>query len=183
MHWHNGRMRRSTERTAEPAVRLLAECYYAELQQMARRQRTSFPARSETLRTTALVHEAYLKLSAQLAFRDHGHFLACAALAMRQALVDDARRRLAERRGAGAVHLPLESAGDVADAQDRKLLELDDALFGLENHDQRLAQVVECRFFAGYTDAETAQALGVTERTVQRDWTKARALLYEALGH
>lgn len=165
------------------AVHLLAEVLYADLRRLARREhrRAAYP--SDTLRTTALVHEAYLKLAHHGGFRDRGHFLATAALAMRQVLVSHARRRLADKRGGGAAPLPLDlDMGDglLAETEER-ILALEEALRRLEQSHPRLARVVECRYFAGYTEVETAEALGVTDRTVQRDWSKAKALLYEAL--
>jgi RNA polymerase sigma factor (TIGR02999 family) len=137
---------------------------------------------SETLRTTALVHEAYLRLARQGSFRNRGHFLATAALAMRQVLVGHARQRLSDKRGGGVPALPIDLVHELLGANDSRVVALDDALQELESEHPRLARVVECRYFAGYTDAETAEALGVTDRTVQRDWAKAKALLYEALG-
>lgn len=166
----------------DPAVSLLFEILYADLQRLARRERLRFPHQSDTLRTTALVHEAYLKLAKQHAFRDRGHFLATAALAMRHVLVSHARRRLADKRGAGVAPLPLEGGEGILAESEERILALEEALQKLERDHPRLARVVECRYFAGYSDAETAEALGVTDRTVQRDWAKARGLLYEALG-
>src|SRR5690606_21054845 len=151
-----------------PAVSLLFEILYADLQRLARRERHRFPNPSDTLRTTALVHEAYVKLARHDAFRDRGHFLATAALAMRHVLVSHARRRLAGRRGGGSARLPLEASGGVLAESEERILALEEALQQLERGHPRLARMVECRYFAGYTDAETAEALGVTERTVQR---------------
>ncbi len=176
-------MSTSDRADANPAVQMLAEIFYGDLQRMAHRERLRFAARSDTMRTTALVHEAYLKLSGQGGFRDRGHFLATAALAMRQVLVGQARRRLADKRGAGEAALPLEAAENRAECGDEtQIVELDEALVRLERSHPRLARVVECRYFAGYSEIETAQALGLTDRTVQRDWAKAKALLYEALA-
>lgn len=168
--------------TADPAVRILTEALYADLQRLAHRERARVDHRGDTLRTTALVHEAYLKLARHDSFRDRGHFLATAALAMRQVLVDYVRRRRADKRGSGLPPLPLEGIeGTLAESEER-LLALDEALRHLERSQPRLARVVECRYFAGYSDGETAEALGVTTRTVHRDWVKAKALLYDALG-
>ena len=101
---------------------------------------------------------------------------------MRQVLVEQARRRLADKRGAGTPNLPLDSAGQQpAGVEEARMVELDEALKHLAQSHPRLARVVECRYFAGYNDSETALALGLTERTVQRDWVKAKAILYEAL--
>lgn len=167
---------------ADPAVQLLVDALYADLHRLAHRERRRALGRSDTLCTTALVHEAYLKLSRYGGFRDRAHFLSTAALAMRQVLVGHARKRLADKRGSGAALLPLDAAEDVLAESEERIVALDDALAALEEANPRLARVVECRYFAGYTEPETAEALGVTDRTVQRDWAKAKALLYEALG-
>lgn len=169
----------------ERDVGLLVELFYADLQRLAHGERVRVRHRPETLQTTALVHEAYLKLAGKARFRSQGHFLATAALAMRQVLVGRARQRMAAKRGEGAAPLPLDAvlqAGIEGAVDDERLLALSEALETLDSHHPRLARVVECRWFAGYSEAETAVALGVTDRTVQRDWAKAKALLYEALG-
>lgn len=136
----------------------------------------------ETLRTTALVHEAWLRLQRSQQWNDERHFLRAAALAMRQALVDHARAQLAAKRGGRAP----ESLEDVAVEpywiSDDKLLALDEAMQRLSALSPRLTHVVECRFFGGYSDAETARLLDVTARTVRRDWIKARAWLYRELS-
>ena len=167
----------------DAAVQLLSEVLYADLLRLAHRERRRSGFPSDTLRTTALVHEAYLKLAKGGEFRDRGHFLATAALAMRQVLVSHARRRLADKRGGGVAALPLDDGDGVLAESEERIVALDDALGELERHHPRLARVVECRYFAGLTEPETAEALGVTDRTVQRDWVKAKALLYDALGH
>lgn len=161
---------------------LLAEVLHAELQRMAHNIRLRSHAASETLRTTALVNEAYLRLARQGTFRERGHFLATAALAMRQVLVGHARQCLADKRGGGQAAVPIDMVQELLGASESRVVALDDALRDLERDHPRLARVVECRYFAGYTDTETAEALSVTDRTVQRDWAKAKALLYEALG-
>lgn len=166
----------------DAATRLLVEALYDDLQRVARRERRRAGGGAETLRTTALVHEAFLKLSRQDVFRDRAHFLATASLAMRQVLVSHARARLAGKRGSGEAALPLEAAEGVLSESDERVVALDEALEKLEASHPRLARVVECRYFAGLSEPETAAALGVTDRTVQRDWAKAKALLYEALG-
>jgi RNA polymerase sigma factor (TIGR02999 family) len=137
-----------------------------------------------TLSTTALVHEAWFKLAdpAQLEVRDRAHFLAVASRAMRQVLVEHARRFRAHKRGAGAVHVALDDAerarGEIAlEERADVLVALDEALARLAAFSPRLAQVVECRFFGGLTEEETAAALEITARTVRRDWVKARAWL------
>lgn len=161
---------------------LLVEVLYADLRRLAHNLRSRSGAASETLRTTALVNEAYLRLARQGRFRERGHFLATAALAMRQVLVGHARQRLADKRGGGQAAVPIDLVQDILGASESRVVALDDALRDLEREHPRLARVVECRYFAGYTDTETAEALAVTDRTVQRDWAKAKALLYEALG-
>jgi len=137
-----------------------------------------------TLQPTALVHEAYLKLAGQAGvdWQNRSHFLAVSARAMRQILVDHARKRNAAKRGGGAVHAPLTAADHVAvNLPVAELLSLNDALDRLDAVEPRLRQVVEFRFFAGMTEEEIAEALGVTPRTVQRDWVKARAWLHKEI--
>jgi RNA polymerase sigma factor (TIGR02999 family) len=165
----------------DPTTTLLVEALYAELRGLARRERRRLGA-SETLRTTALVNEAYLKLFGGGKWRDRAHFLNVSAMAMRQVLVSYARERLALKRGSGVANLPIEDADGVLSLSDERVIELHDALGELGEREPRLARVVECRYFSGFTDAETALALGVTERTVQRDWARAKALLYEAMS-
>jgi RNA polymerase sigma factor (TIGR02999 family) len=137
-----------------------------------------------TLSTTALVHEAYLKLADQSRgdWSDHHHFLALASLAMRHVLVDRARERNALKRGGAARRVSLDDEDLPLDSLDEIVLQIDDALRRLAAAEPRLAQVVECRFFGGLTEQETADALGVTLRTIQRDWVKARVLLQRLLG-
>ncbi len=139
--------------------------------------------RTPTLDTGVLVNEAYLKLAAQegLDARDRGHFLAVAARAMRQVLIDLARARQAEKRGAGEVAVTLNEEVVALDDHAERLLDLDRALTRLREVNERLAQIVECRHFAGLSEEETAEALGVSLRTVQRDWMRARAWLRTAL--
>lgn len=132
-----------------------------------------------TLSTTALVHEAYLKLvdQSRAGWRDHAHFLALASLAMRHILVDRARERSAVKREGVRRQITLDDESVAVDDQPDALLQLNEALERLAACEPRMAQVVECRFFGGLTEQETAQALGLTSRTVQRDWVKARVLL------
>jgi len=155
---------------------------YHELRRTARRELAI--RRSDTLSTTALVHELYLKLSRtqRIDWQDRPHFLSVAAVAMRHILVDRARRRAAEKRGGPHRHVTLDDQLIPADDQAESLLELHDALDRLAMLDERLARVVECRFFGGMTEQETADALNITQRTVRRDWVKARGLLSRALG-
>lgn len=127
------------------------------------------------------MHEAYLKLFASGAFQSREHFLNTAAAAMRQVLVDHARARRSAKRGGGVVPLPIEEADGVLAETDERIVALDEALGRLEARQPRLVRIVELRYFAGLSEAESSIALGITERTVQRDWAKAKAFLYEAL--
>jgi RNA polymerase sigma factor (TIGR02999 family) len=166
--------------TRRIAVELMP-IFYQDIRKMAHRERRRVSG-GLTLQTTALVHEAYLKLHATPEFNDREHFLRAAALAMRHVLVSHARERLAIKRGGGGALVPLEEAPEPAEDSDALLLEINDALERLAKINPRLAYVVECRFFAGFDDAETAIALGLTDRTVRRDWIKARAWLSRELG-
>ncbi len=168
-------------RAGEPgAVDRIVPLVYDDLRRLARRQlgRDYGP---QSVRPTELVHEAYIKLlvGGGAAANDRAHFLAIAARAMRQVLIDQVRNRKAVKRGRGGTRVTLSGNHWVTDVDVDELLTLNDALDQL---DPRQRQVVECRFFAGLDDGEIAQALGVTERTVRRDWVKARAWLYRALA-
>ena len=136
-----------------------------------------------TLNTAGLVHECYLRLvdQTQSSWQDRSHFFAAASKAMRRLLVDHARQRKAQKRGGGARHVPFEDHLVAVDAECEQLLALDQALNRLAEHHERLGTVVECRFFAGMTLAETAEALRVSVRTVERDWTRAKVYLYRTL--
>jgi len=152
---------------------------YQELKRLARRQLAgSGPGR--TLNTTGLVHEAYLKLIDQTraAINDRHHFFALAARAMRQILVDAARRRLAEKRGAGAAPADVDDLEIAASEVPDEIVAVDASLTRLEQLEPRLGKVVEMRFFAGLSVEETAEALQLSPRTVKREWQKARAFLY-----
>jgi RNA polymerase sigma factor (TIGR02999 family) len=162
------------------AVELLP-LLYTDLRRIAKGERRRVGA-GETLRTTALIHEAYIKLHKAASFNDRSHFLRSAALAMRHLLINHARDRMAAKRGGDAVKVPLDLIDDIAMPADEILIEIDEALRRLAQLSPRLAQVVECRYFAGYDDFETAQALSLTDRTVRRDWIKARAWLRRELG-
>lgn len=139
-----------------------------------------------TLNTQALVHESYINLvdGARVGWRDRGHFFAVASRAMRHVLIDHARRRNAQKRGGDRVAVTLEEAVGARSEVDGfdRMLAVDEALKSLESHDERLARVVECRYFAGLTAKESAEALDVSLRTVERDWTRARAYLKRALA-
>jgi len=156
---------------------------YEELRIIARHQLVR-RERGGTLSTTGLVHEAYLKLAEQSrkAWRDRGHFFALASVVMRHVLVDRAKARGALKREGKLERISLDSNELAADDQAEALLLLNDAIDRLADVEPRLAQVVDCRFFGGLTDEEIAEALGVTVRTVQRDWVKARMLLRQGLS-
>jgi RNA polymerase sigma factor (TIGR02999 family) len=161
----------------------LVPLLYQQLRVIAHRQLGKRP-NGGTLQTTELVHEAYLKVSAHASGEtpDRAHFLALASLAMRHVLVDRARARERVRRGGGERRaVTLDEDRIAVDDQPEALLQLDEALTRLAELEPRLARVVECRFFGGLTEDEIAAALGVTVRTVQRDWVKARTLLRRAL--
>jgi len=136
-----------------------------------------------TLQATELVHEAYFKLlgSAQVDWQGRAHFVAIAARAMRQILVDHARRRQADKRGGGVQHVTLGDAEAELALPPEELLALDAALDRLQEHDPRMRSVVEYRFFGGLTEKEIAEVLDLTVRTVQRDWVKARAWLHQEI--
>lgn len=155
--------------------------FYDQLRLLAHRERRRAGA-GATLQTTALVNEAYLKLRRGRGWHTDAHFLRAAAVAMRHALVNHAETRHAAKRGGGAAALPLSEAFDVALDSDASIIALNEALGLLAKQSLRLAQVVECRYFAGYSDVETARALGVSERTVRGDWALARAWLHRELG-
>jgi RNA polymerase sigma factor (TIGR02999 family) len=155
---------------------------YNELRRVAARQiRREY--QEITLSATALVHEAYLKLAgeAEVDWQSKAHFFAVAARAMRQILIDQARKRKAEKRGGERRRTSMTGKEPFLPVPLDELLELDDALDRLDTIDGRLRQVVEYRFFGGMTEEEIAQVLGVSARSVQRDWVKARAWLYKEL--
>src|SRR5690606_10179485 len=154
-----------------------------ELTRLARRQLRGSPPGS-TLDTTGLLHEAWLRMAGldHAAWPDRAHFLAYRARAMRAVLADHARRRTARKRGGGAAHLTLDSRDIPAEPDPEEILALDEALTRLGALSSRQAGVVDCLFFGGLTEEETAGALGVSERTVRRDWVKARAWLLAELA-
>lgn len=156
---------------------------YPDLRRIAH-ARLARNVRDALIDTTALVHECYLKLARaeRLTPGDRAHFLAYAATVMRSIIVDAARAQLAERHGGGAEHVTLGT--DVADRvgnPEDEILDVHAALGDLARLDERLVRVVEMRYFGGMTDIDIAQALGLTDRTVRRDWEKARLLLANAL--
>lgn len=161
----------------------LFQALYPDLKRLAR-ARLSGHQRGTLMDTTALLHECYLRFldAGSLTPGDRAHFIGYAARVMRSVVVDAVRASQRERRGGDAEHVPIDTA--IADAlalPEDQILDVDRALHDLAQLEPRLAQVVEMRYFAGMKEAEIAQALGLTERTVRRDWEKARLLLAHAL--
>lgn len=156
----------------------LATELYDELHAIAHRELLR-RVRGPGLRTTALLHEAYLKLvdQARVEVQDRAHYLALAATAMRHILIDHARSRRTRKRGGDRRKVTLDEALVVTEDRTEELIQLDEALKRLERFDQRLSRVVECRFFGGLTVSETAAALDLAPRTVDRAWQKAKAWL------
>ena len=162
---------------------------YEELRELARSRRRR--AGSDAMNTTALVHETYLKLVDQEHphWRDHAHFRAVAATAMRHILIDNARQALTVRRGGKSPHVSLGHAdgplvslgGSGAAAEPELLIVLDEVLERLRNHSERQVRIVECRFFAGMNVPDTAEALGVSPGTVKRGWAMAQAWLHREM--
>lgn len=160
----------------------LIPAVYDELKRMARR-RLHQDAACSTLSTTDLVHEAFLKLSGTGAdWEGRAHFFGAASRAMRQVLVDFARRRQAAKRGAGAERVSLRDGDGALELELDQILAVDDALSRLERVDARLRAIVDLRFFAGLSETEIARMLGVSTRTIERAWLKARLVLLDALG-
>jgi len=180
---------RGVERGDPGAINALFPLIYDELNALAHAQRKAWRG-DFTLSTTALVHEAYLKIADQEQLRatTRAHFFGIAARAMRHILCNYARHRGRKKRGGDFVHVPLEPGHDVAlelqvsDDQAETLASLDDALRRLERVAERQARVVECRFFGGMSVEDTAAALGLSDRTVKRDWMFARAWLMRELN-
>jgi RNA polymerase sigma factor (TIGR02999 family) len=155
---------------------------YDELRRLAHRHLRRERA-DHTLQTTALVHEAYLNLinQDQVRWQNRAHFFAIAARVMRRILLMHARKKQALKRGGGCAHVSIEDVPVVSTENPEEVIALDDALSRLEALDDRLARVVECRYFGGLTVKETAEALDVSPATVKRDWRTAKAWLYRAL--
>jgi RNA polymerase sigma factor (TIGR02999 family) len=166
----------------EGALNRLFGLVYDELRRTARRQLG--PGRPDrTLDTTGVVHEAYLRLvdRSRVSWESRAHFLAVAARVMRHIVIDDARRRRAAKRGGKLQRTDLDETAIAASQRTSALAALDDALNRLAVIDERLMRVVECRYFAGLSEEETAEALGVSTRTVRREWLKARGWLVNVL--
>ena len=172
--WHKG---------DSQAFEQLVPAVYQDLHKLARGQLRRDRG-GWTLDTTGLVHEAYLRLrdADRVQWNDRGHFIAVAARAMRQVVTEYARRRLAEKRGGGQRPGSLDNHQIAVDDHATWLVDLNRALEKLGEHRKRLVHVVECRFFAGLSNVETAEALGVSERTVKREWTFARSWLQRELS-
>lgn len=155
---------------------------YDELRQLAHRHLLR-EATGHTLTTTDLVHQAYLTLSEQTRaqWTSRAHFMSVAATAMRRILVDHARSRHSIKRGGALRRVPLDSVSPSAEQPPELLVALDEALERLRSLDARQAQVVECRFFGGMTEEETAEALGIAVRTARRDWSRAKSWLFREL--
>lgn len=170
---------REGARGAEDALLPLV---YQELRAIAHR-RLSPGARDVTLDTTALVHEAYVRLfdRSRLDWADRRHFFSVAAIAMRQIIVDHARKRSAAKRGGAAQHVDLDATQVAVDQQADEIVSLHEALSRLSRLDARLARIVELRFFGGFSEEEVAEIMDMSARTVRRDWRKARALLYQEI--
>jgi RNA polymerase sigma factor (TIGR02999 family) len=167
----------------DEALDRLTALLYDELRQIAHshllRERDG-----HTLSTTALVHEAYVQLALRTGpvWQGRAQFLALVSRVMRHVLVDYARRRNAEKRGGAGVRVELDEDVAAIDSEVLELLSVNQALDQLAAKDERLARIVECRFFGGMREAEIAEALGVSERTVERDWRRARAHLLTILA-
>jgi len=171
-----------TDLDTRTSLSRLTELAYQELRTIARRHLAAHDG--GTLETTALVHEAYLKLANATpgAWRDESHFRAAASVAMRHILVDRARARATHKHGAALTRVALDDEAIAAADEPDTLLAIDAALDRLAELSPRLARVVELRFYGGLSERETATELGVTTRTVQRDWAKARMLLERMQG-
>jgi RNA polymerase sigma-70 factor, ECF subfamily len=165
----------------DEALALVTPLVHAELRHIARRHMRG-ERKDHTLQVTALVNECYLRLAdaRHVHWQDRTHFLAWASRVMRRVLVDFARERRADKRGGGAEHVPLDD-GRPSPSPDRDLVALDDALAALAVLDERKARVVELRFFGGLSHDEVAAVLGVSAKTVMRDWQLARAWLLDQL--
>jgi RNA polymerase sigma factor (TIGR02999 family) len=172
---------RSGESDNSTAMERLLPLVYDDLRRMAHRQ-LGGERDGHTVSTTALVHEAYLRLVDRHAdWEDRAQFFGVAAQAMRRVLVDYARQHRAAKRDGALLRIPLDDALLVVEERADSLLALDEALSRLASLDARQGRVVECRFFGGLTEDETAEVLGVTARTVRRDWIKAKGWLHQEL--
>ena len=168
-------------RGEEGSLERLVEAVYPDLKRLAHFQ-LAHERPGHTLNTTAIVHEAFVRLAAgDGKWNDRSHFLRAAAIVMRRLLVDHARKKRAEKRGAGQAALTLDDDRYVTDDDSLAVLALDNALKEIAEIDPRLEQIIECRYFAGLSVKDTAEALGMAVRTVERDWQRAKAYLLKAM--
>ncbi|HZW11050.1 MAG TPA: sigma-70 family RNA polymerase sigma factor [Phycisphaerales bacterium] len=167
----------------DSAAEELLSVVYDHLRAIAR-QRMAGERAGHTLQATALVHEAFLKLigDEEVSWESRAHFYAAAAQAMRRILIDHARRRGADKRGGGLRRVPLSVVDLAAETDPEQIMALEEAMTELEQSDPRSASIVRLRFFAGLGVEETAAVLGLSERTVMRDWAYARAMLFERMS-
>jgi len=167
----------------EKAFDRLIELVYDDLRRIASRH-LGLGKRGGTIDTTALVHEAYLKLAGveEAVWPGRAQFFAFCSKAMRRILIDYARRSSAEKRGGDLIRVPLKTDLAVIDREATEILALDEALKALEARDARMARIAECRFFGGLSVLETAEAISISPRTVEREWARARAYLHQMLG-
>ncbi len=165
----------------EDAFGELIDLVYDDLRRIAHKH---VRAGAGTINTTALVHEAFLRLAGAEGgqWAGRAQFFAFCSKAMRRILIDYARRRGAEKRGGNRVRIPLTPESAFVERDVTEILALDEALRTLEAHDARMARIAECRFFGGLSVLETAEALNTSSRTVEREWAKARGYLYHLLG-
>lgn len=169
------------DRTGQPIDAAQVREMYNELRTIARRERKRIP--SATLNTTALVHEAWLRLSPdENPYESRRHFLGTAAVAMRRLVVDYARARSAQKRGGDITHVELGDPAELENVSIERILDIDRALNDLEQVDEGLLRLVELRFFGGLSSDAVAEVLEVSPRTAAREWAKARALLKVALA-
>ena len=161
----------------------LLELVYEHLRSIAQQRMTGERA-SHTLQATALVHEAFIKLVGDndIQWEGRGHFYAAAAQAMRRILIDHARKRNAAKRGGSQRRVPINVVDLASDSDPSQVLAIEEAMTELERDDPRAASIVRMRFFAGLDVEETAKVLGLSERTVLRDWAYARARLFEHIS-
>jgi RNA polymerase sigma factor (TIGR02999 family) len=169
------------DRGEPDAMSRLIDAIYPELKRLAHFQLAG-ERPDHTLNTTAIVHEAYVRLAASReGWKDRKHFLRAAATVMRHLLVDHARKRNAAKRGDGRVALTLDESRLASDDDAVAVLALDNAIKDIAAIDPRLEQIIECRYFAGLSVADTAETLDMAVRTVERDWQRARGYLLRAL--
>ncbi len=183
-HGEVTRLLRAAEGGDRSAAEEVLRRVYDELRSIAGK-RLSAERPDHTLQATALVHEVWLRLAGDapgIGFESRAHFFRAAAAAMRRILIEHARKRGREKRGGGARRVPL-SAIDLACQQDSaSILSVDEAIRRLEEQDERMAEIVKLRFFAGLSEEETAETLSLSDRTVRREWVLARAWLQRELG-